>query len=84
MPARWRDWLKNMTNKIIARYLENRLWPICQDSDGRKRSAGDNYGDIECPFCDHVLCVEGNELRLNDKCLRCKAEVVEFDERTVK
>lgn len=67
-----------MTNEIIAKYLENRFWPICKDRDGRKRVAGDNWGDIECPFCDHVLCAEGHKLKINDKCKICKATVIEF------
>jgi hypothetical protein len=67
-----------MITKIIPKYLQNEAWPICQDSYGRKRKATDNWGDIECPFCDHVICAEGCELKINDKCSRCNAKIIEF------
>ena len=67
-----------MITKIIPKYLQNEAWPICQDSYGHQRKATDNWGDIECPFCDHVICAEGSELKINDKCSRCNAKIIEF------
>jgi len=44
--------------------------------DSRKdRECGDNYGDIECPFCDKVFRHEGETFKLGDRCKFCNAEV---------
>lgn len=66
-----------MIKSIVAEYLKNPHWPICKNH-GIERTCGDNYGDIECPFCDKVLCVEGHELKLGDQCKFCNAKVVLF------
>lgn len=67
-----------MTTSIVARYLEIWDWPMLQDSQGTVKSAGDNYGDIECPFCDYVICTEGNVLSIGDRCRKCSGTVVSF------
>lgn len=64
-----------MTDTMVSRYLECSHWPVLRDSEGRERSAGDNYGDIECPFCDFVVCNDGATLTVGDQCKRCKATV---------
>jgi hypothetical protein len=62
---------------IVARYLNTWRWPICKSGE-RERKCGDNFGDIECPFCDKVLCAEYSVLRIGDNC-SCGAEVVRFN-----
>lgn len=67
-----------MVTEITARYEENYDWPILRTESGREKGAGDNFGDIECPFCDKVLCNEGSVLKIGDKCRSCGAEVIKF------
>ena len=66
-----------MLNNMIPKYLENDIWPIIADITGLERSASDHYGDIECPFCDRVICPEGKVLEVGDVC-HCKAKVIRF------
>lgn len=56
-------------------YLENTHWPVMRSGD-RVRRAADNYGDVECPFCDVVVTPERNLVTVGDKCWRCGAAVV--------
>jgi hypothetical protein len=58
----------------IGYYLEGGDWPIFM-LGGKKRVAADNYGDAECPFCDHVAIQEGSDFWLGDKCYNCGAKV---------
>lgn len=53
--------------------------PIMRDNRGRIRTATDHYGDVECPFCDHVLAPENTPVILGDKCKRCSGEVIGFE-----
>ena len=64
---------------MVSVYLECTHWPVVRDSEGRERRAGDHYGDIECPFCDHVLAPEKTTLNVGDKCKRCSGTVVRIE-----
>jgi hypothetical protein len=59
-------------------YEKNDFWPILQAKavPGRMHAAAENYGDIECPFCDHVITPEGSIIRVGQECLACHAKVV--------
>ena len=63
---------------IKANYLDNRHWPICADVTGHRLIAEDDDGDIECPFCFTILCLDGSVLSVGDGCPKCSAVVVEF------
>lgn len=64
---------------FTPKYLENDSWPIAQDSQGTQRMCADNYGDVECPFCDVVICREGDVMDIGTKCWRCSAIVINFE-----
>jgi hypothetical protein len=68
-----------MVTEITPVYLENKHWPVAKNSEEEER-CGENYGDVECPFCDSVICPERKLLRLGDKCWSCHAEIVRFEE----
>ena len=42
---------------------------------GKTRVAGDNYGDIECPFCDRVVLHEQQEFKIGQHCGNCGAKI---------
>ena len=69
------DKLRKYT-EITPIYLETHAIPIFRSPQNHIKWAGDNYGDIECPFCDNVVCNEKETIRLGDKCKCCNAELV--------
>lgn len=58
------------------------ILPVLQDSDGRERRAVDNYGDIECPFCDVVISSEHMQGPLK-ACWRCESKILSDFTRVV-
>lgn len=75
-----------MTAKQPNATTKLKQWPFCAPADladrkgVRGKCCGENYGDIECPFCDSVLCNDGHALKLGDQCKKCHAKVVRFEE----
>lgn len=65
-------------DEMIPKYLESPARPFAKDGQGAVRECADNYGDVECPFCDHVICPEGKLLKVGDKCPNCPAVIVEL------
>jgi hypothetical protein len=64
-------------------YLESMHWPVMKSASGQVRRAADNYGDVECPFCDVVFAPERTQVSVGDKCKCCGAEVIEIQALSV-
>lgn len=50
--------------------------PIVEDRLGFRDECYIQHGDLICPFCDHVLVLEGGTCNLGDQCEVCKATIV--------
>lgn len=77
------SWMKDAMQDVVFKNLHNShspadVWPQMTDSIGRIKSCGDNYGDLECAFCDAVIAPEGTEIRKGHTCWRCSASVLVF------
>lgn len=69
-----------MANQMIPEYLNMSHNVIMKNSGGDiTRKAADNFGDIECPFCDFVLAPEKTILKTGQRCKRCNAFVDDLE-----
>lgn len=74
-----RSVINEMVTEMTPVYMENRYAPVAKNSE-RERRCTDDYGDVGCPFCDMVISPERKVLKLGDKCWKCKAEIVRFED----
>lgn len=57
--------------------MPERPLPMLQSRDGRKERAVDNWGDVECPFCDRVIVSVTEQNHEISGCPHCGAEKIE-------
>lgn len=60
-----------------SNYDKNEHWPY-MEREGRRYSCGDNYGDVECAFCDKMIAREGEEIAVGHACWNCGAAIAGF------
>ncbi len=70
--------VSDAVTQIVAEYEKLYNVPVLRGSAGTEDDGTDDWGDIACPFCDKIICNEGQVLRIGDKCWNCHAEVVRF------